>query len=212
MAGAASAKVRGIRLLGQNENVRFHACMNLKSLGVSMKNFAVIDALYILQHKDPHRPAEQQGDELRIRCPECQGPASFNRRKLVGRCFHCDMTLWFDSSSNPDDLFDTPQTSHSRPQSAPVEAGPVAVDEHPLSEQAYAYLARRGLRRSTVDRFPITETLYNDTYPKLVWTNRQGGKELRALDDTPPWQKMTARGHPKDLTYVDRQSQTTVIC
>src|SRR5262249_7862279 len=68
------------------------------------------------------------------------------------------------------------------------------------------------LLRSTVDQFPITETRYRDRYPKLVWPNVQGGKELRALDDTSPGQKMTAQGHPKDLTFVDRQSTTTVVC
>src|SRR5262249_32097200 len=152
------------------------------------------------------------GDDIRIRCPACQGPASFNRRKLVGRCFLCQVTLWFEATSNPAELFETSQAPHRQPRAEPIDAGPVAIEEHPLSEQAYTYLESRGLLRSTVDQFPITETRYRDRYPKLVWTNLRGGKELRALDDTPPWQKMTAQGHPKDITYVDRQSSTTVVC
>ena len=96
-----------------------------------MKPYRIIDEWYIWQNKDPSRPDEHQGEDIRIRCPECQGPASFNCRKLVGRCFICDLTLWFRYTApgtDLDALFRRPPTGpslHHAPAATEAEAGPV---------------------------------------------------------------------------------------
>ena len=180
------------------------------------RHFYFFDPHDVLLHetKRPH------SNKIYFYCSKCDGTVLFNLDERNGWCYGCESVVklhkMYQEMSEEDliDAFgvDLP-SSHDgggrRP--APVAREPEIIIPGPLSQQALAYIASRGITEQTLSLLPILKETTCYGKPWLCWRNVAGSYELRSIGGC---DKSMPRGSTKTYSqaHIRPELKTLVIC